>query len=129
MSTAVVTELLKTLDIVHPPIASLPCAVSLSEKFNLAVFITQFGEISFSVMINRDVVLPWNDFEVVEFFMDDETQFFLKRHLVSMSESKTTLGLSKCVHPEKVQIFELANLVEASTSQLNRFLIEFTAVA
>lgn len=128
MSVALVKDLLGLIDVTFAEITSIPCITTIEDGIQLAVFMTEFDHLSFTMILNPDAAISWSDSDITEYFLDDETQYFIEEFNAAFTKTGDSVGFSHSVKPEKAQIIELSNFVKKSAEELNRFLTDYTAI-
>jgi len=128
MSYKVINDILESLGLQVGTIEKLPFTVVLDRNIAIIISDSIFDQWCFTVLIHNDGATQWEDSDIVEYFLDDETQFFLKNNMISINRSQISLGFTKSINPEKIQVFEIVDLIKLKKSELNRFVDEYTAI-
>ena len=128
MSAALVRETLDLLDFKGIPVEKIPCQIQLNDRHSLIVDKAQFGHLIFGIIVHNNRTLKWNDSDIIEYFLDEETCFFIEDTNACFSKSGDYLGYSATFSVEKIQTFVLVDLIQKTIGELNRFIDEFTAV-
>lgn len=124
----IISDTLALLDIEHDPVHSIPCSIPLGGRFQLVVFITEFGYPSFTVTIENNSAIQWTDSDIVEYFIDDETQFFIEKNHVVFTKTSQHIGFSVSYPVEKIQIYNLVAIIKEGMDELDRFIVDFTSI-
>ena len=125
----IIDEILESLDIQQDPVEVLPLRAIIHKNIALIIFPTQFDQWAFTVTVDNDQAVKWEESDIIEYFLDDETQYYLNENKITVCTSSNSVGLSMAVQPEKIQTYEISGFVRDAVEHLNRFIIEFTAVA
>ncbi len=125
----IINDILEAVDVDAEPVESLPFQTTLYKNIALLIYPTEFDQWAFTVTIANDQVIQWDESEIIEYFLDDETQYFLSQHKITICTNSNSLGLSLAMQPEKIQAFEISGFIRDAQDHLNRFIIEFTAIA
>ena len=128
MVVQIINETLKLLEIQHDLVESVPCNVLLEGRTRLVVFMTEFGYPSFTVTIENNSAVKWTDSDIVEYFIDDDTQFFIEKTQSSFTKTSQFIGFSVTCSAEKIQIYNLVAIIKESMQELDRFILDFTSI-
>ena len=128
MVVAVVKETLELLNIKGALVKSVPCQIKLSDRYTLIVSLTDFGQVLFGVICENNRTLKWTNSDIVEFFIDEDTQFFIENSNVCFAKSSESIGFSVTYAEEKIQVFNLVDFIEKSIAEIDRFVDDFTPI-
>lgn len=128
MVVPIIRETLDLLEIKDIQVSGIPCQISVSDWHSLIVSSTEFGHILFAVICDNKSPIQWSQSDIIEYFTDEDTQFFIENNNSCFSKSGDSVGYSIVFSEEKIQVFMLVDFITKSIEELNRFIDNYTPV-